>query len=283
MRPGGMTVSLHSMGLPAGRIRYRSFRPSSLSPTQASKMFESMREVAGAATADTRGSTWIASDWESRRIQFDDSRCYSAWSSDDLIGFMWTRRLSVGIWRVVHLQAAYVLPAYHGRGIGYSLNARMILREAARLLGARSVLVADMASPVAFHGWRSRARHAEDFYPLVDGDGKPELSPLEVVAESVASAVYPGLAFDSATGVLHSKTDARRGLVQASGERAVDGYFDEFVRGESGDTALVVMRPRAMEFLANGREVVRAVPRALRRTPGRIRYPANSNYVGVPR
>jgi hypothetical protein len=253
----------------AERVQYRTFRPASLPPAQAAELFDSMRKVASAATIGPLGSTWIDADWESRRIQFEESTCYSAWSSEGLIGFMWTRRVSVESWRAVHLQAAYVLPEHHGRGIGFAMNARMVLREAVGLLGPRSLLVADMASPVAFHGWRSRARRAADFFPLLDGSGRPLRSPLEQVAVAMSSGLYPGVRFDSSTGTLRSKTAGRVGPVRMSGEHEVDAYFADFVSGSQGDTALVVMRPSATEFAANAGEVIKAVPRAIRRNPRR--------------
>jgi hypothetical protein len=256
------------------RVQYRTFRPSSLSPAHAAELFDSMREVASAATMGPPGSTWIDADWESRRTQFEESTCYSAWSSEGLIGFMWTRRVSVESWRAVHLQAAYVLPEHHGRGIGFAMNARMVLREVVGLLGPRSFLVADMASPVAFHGWRSRARRAADFFPLLDGSGRPLKSPLEPVAVAMSSGLYPGVGFDPSTGTLRSKTAGRVGPVRMSGEHEVDAYFAGLVSGSQGDTALVVMRPSATEFVANAGEVIKAVPRAVRRNPRRSRRQA---------
>jgi len=265
------------------RVRYRTFRPSSLPAPQAAELFYAMREVARAATMGPLGSTWVDADWDRRRNQFERSICYSAWSSGRLIGFMWTRRIPVEHWRVVHLQAAFVLPQHHGQGIGFAMNARMVLREAAGLLGPRGVLVADMLSPVAFHGWRSRARRAADFFPCLDEFGRPSESSLEQVAVAISSELYPGVRFDSSSGVLRSKTPDRDGPVGLSGRPEVDAYFAEFIDGSRGDTALVVMRPSATEFIANAGEISKAVWRAVRRNPLRTHRQAEVRECGGQR
>jgi GNAT superfamily N-acetyltransferase len=277
--PVGQEIVRHG----SERIRYRTVLPADLCAGQATELFGSMREVARAATVDSSGSTWVDADWDGRFGQFMESRCHLACSPVGLIGFMWTRRLRVEGWRVVHLQAAYVLPEHHGRGIGFAMNARMVLREAPLLLRGRSLMLADMASPVALHGWRSRARCAADFFPLIDGRGLPRPSPLLDIAGSLAVSVYPGLDFDSRTGVLRSKTHPRGTPMSFSGEDAVDRYFEDFVHGAAGDTALVVMRPRAWEFIANAGQLVRAVPRALRRRPSRRRPPVSPSSLEATR
>lgn len=265
----------------AERVRYTLVRPSRLDPERALALFEEMRSVAVSATKSEGESSWVASEWGQRWSRYLTSTCYLARSQSELIGFMWTNPASVGHWRVVHLQAAYVLPQFHGCGVGFSLNARMMFREVIWRLGFRTLLAADMASPIAFHGWRSRAKQARNFFPRLDErSGRPLRSELESVASLIAAALYPDLSFESRSGVLHSKTESRHPVSTSLTVAAVDGYFSRHVDAEAGDTALVVMRPTASELLLNIGSIALALPRMSRRRVAARSRPAGSRKRG---
>ena len=267
-----MTTLLRSVSGPGssqparhGAVRLESSQVSRLTSSDAASLYVAMGEVARAATTGPDGSSWIDSDWAQRFGQFGSSRCYTAWLDDELIGFMWTKQHRLVGWRFLHLQAAYVLPEHHGRGVGFALNARMLFTEVIRRFGRQMVLVADMASPIAFHGWRSRARSTESFFPhLSDTSGEPSDSPLAELAGIAAAHLYPGVAYDSESGVLLRKTAPTRSNTRWSNEPAVDRFFGRYVDRGAGDTCLVVMRPSPVELFGNTGQMARAIPRALR-------------------
>ncbi len=242
-------------------VSFRRVQVGSLPAVQADELYGSMLDVASdSAGVGSNDVEWIRRSWPSRRSEFDRASCYLAYSAGLLVGFMWASRKRAGRFHLVQLQAAYVRRRFQGCGVGFGLNARMFLREVLAAPGLRTFLVADMVSPVAFHGWRSRAQLAESFFPVLSADGTSlRSSPLSDVAEVATSEIYGSGGILSTAAVLKGRTLPRSGEVRPSGKVDVDRYFREHVSAELGDACLVVMNPSIHELSRNLRNIFGAV------------------------
>jgi GNAT superfamily N-acetyltransferase len=171
--------------------------------------------------------------------------------------------------RSLELQAAFVHPAFQGRGIGFALNARMSLHELShRPLGSRWVVIA-VVNPVAFSGWRRRFQSPDAVYPRLDG--VPPSHELLEAAVAAASDLHPQATFDPLTGVLHGRTKPRSVVVPASGEAEVDAYFARNLDPAAGDVLLAIVDARRAEVLRIARQVPTLCLRSLKPKAGRTR------------
>ena len=233
----------------SGKVWFTKWRLGDLDPAEAAARFQELgRLVAAVATPSLEAGTgWVAEHWDSRWDAVERSTVWSAAIGDTIVAFMLVAEPVIAGSASIYLQAAYVHPALQRRGIAFSLNARMVLRELARRpLGSRWV-VSDVMNPVALAGWRARLSSSAATYPDV-GDGSPR-GELVDVAREAAALLYSDLEFDDATGVLHARTAPRPGPATPSGDRFVDEHFRRHVDHANGDTLLVVFDGRRSEVL----------------------------------
>ncbi len=204
----------------SGKVRFTKWRLGDLDHAEAAARFQELgRLVAAVATPSLEAGTgWVAEHWDSRWDAVERSTVWSAAVGDTIVAFMLVAEPVIAGSASIYLQAAYVHPALQRRGIAFSLNARMVLRELARRpLGSRWV-VSDVMNPVALAGWRARLSSSAATYPDV-GDGSP------------------------------ARTAPRPGPATPSGDRFVDEHFRRHVDHGNGDTLLVVFDGRRSEVL----------------------------------
>ena len=245
-------------------VRLERVEMSSCSETEARRLFDEMgRVVAAAATPDLpAGTGWAAEVWETRWPGIRSVDAYVARAAGELVGFMLCDTVMVGARRALYLQAAYIHPALQGRGIGFAINARVVFRELCAHPFSRRYMVSDMMSPVALAGWRARVSSRDDFFPPMDG--APATASMRQLAIDAARLLYPDLAFDVDSGVLHGRTGPRTEAPIRSGVASVDAHYDRFVDPVAGDTVLVVVNGRRREVLAGAGKLLSAIPRMLR-------------------
>ena len=246
-------------------IRFHRVRVRDLSVTASLSLFESMRQVAAAAVrSDLGDSSWLEERWPARWLEFRGLTTFTAYAGNQLVGFMWVTHRTVSPLNFVQLQAAYILPEFQGQGVGFALNARMFFREIAFQPRRSTFIIADVVSPIALHGWRSRARLSGSFYPVIHDDG-PVPTVLRSAACQAAREFYGDARFNPSTGVLHERTAPRPQSYRWSGDGQVDRYFRDLVSAQDGDACLVVMRPRPVEVICNTDRVLGAVRRLARK------------------
>jgi GNAT superfamily N-acetyltransferase len=250
----------------AGPVRIRRVRLGGLPAGEARRLFDRMGQVM-VATLNPGGSAdanWAARDWDRRWPAMRTCDAYLAEQDGRLVGFLAYETVRVARRRAVHLLAAYILPDYQGLGIAFSINARIVFRSLLTRPLADQVLVMDVLNPLAFRAWRVRVTDGRNFFPAVGGSAEPSPG-LQRVARQVAADRYPSVQFDPASGVLRGKTLPRDGDPPHSGDLVVDRYFDRHVDASSGDTVLVVIDGNRRAVLDGLAQMVRAVPRSLRR------------------
>jgi GNAT superfamily N-acetyltransferase len=256
------------------RLQLRRWRFGDLDAGTAASRFDELgRLVAGVATPSLpAGTGWAAEGWRERWDSAASATVFSAHTESDLVGFMLVGDPMIAGMRSLHLQAAYVHPAFQGRGIGFALNARMGLRELGlHPLGSRW-LVSDLINPVALAGWRARLRSPGATYPRVDG-GAPPPEILEA-ATAAAAELYPHAEFDPLTGVLHGRHRPRPGPTPSSNDAEVDAHFARHVDPAAGDALLSVFDTRRPEVLRIAGRLPGAFLRSIKPRAGSTRRSA---------
>ena len=261
------------------RLTYRRVRFARLSETEFEEHFAKMSLVMTEATRiDSTIAPWASPDWYSRK---DDVRrnadAIMAFDGELLVGFVAYRVRVLCGRSCVHLMSGYVRPNYQGRGIGYASNARIGIPVLLRHSFRGIYMAADLLNPIVMRAWKDRAPTARHIYPAI---GPASENPRLVgAATELAKAGFPALEFDSKTGVLAGKTLPRQNDAPLSGDALIDQHFRSHVRPSDGDTVLMLLDGTRGAVFSYGREILRAVPRILRRTASR-RYRDEAPDVG---
>jgi len=219
----------------------------------------------GDVMAASSGS-WAVADWARRRDQFEQWRAYEVLDGSRTVAFSTYRFVEIDERPAVHVSATYVLPGLRGGGVAFSLMSRIVFRELLRWSRHGHYWVSDVLNPLVLNVWRRRVPQ-QALYPLAR-DEAIDLGPLSDVAARAATALYPSVEFDRATGVLRSKTHPRPAGHPDSGDEAVTRYFRRWVAAESGDTLLVLVDGSWRTLAASSTMLMRALPNLVVR-PGR--------------
>lgn len=248
------------------RLHYATVDLSKLSTSEYDALFGEMGSVMHGATSGGSGSTeWAIEDWRDRKSELRrGSEVFLIRDSCELVGFVTFRVRRVHRRVCLHLSSGYILPTYQGCGIGYLANARIIFHVIVRHPFSSYLMAADILNPVVMAGWRARIPWPEVMYPPVTPGLKP--TALRDIAAELADSAYSASEFNPGTGVLRGKTRPRGSEFTRSGDCAVDGYFEQHVDPTRGDTVLMILDGSRAALLRGVAEILRAVPRSLRRS-----------------
>lgn len=255
---------------PSGRrVELRRIRLAALPRPEARELLDDLLGVVAASmTPGVEPSrSWAAQDFASREDQLcATAEVYLARDRGEVVGFIAYRIEDLAGRPAVHLLAACIEPAYQSSGLGFAMVARIVFRALLSRPGSPYYLAAHIVNPVALAGWRSRILDPQDMFPHL-GEGPGPSDDLVAAACEFAERSSPGLAFDKTTGVISGKHVPGDRLAIRSGDPDVDDLYREHVRGDRGDTVLMLLDGNRTMIRSHVRVLASAVPRAV----GRLR------------
>jgi hypothetical protein len=264
-----MIISSRSTGR---RLRYRRHRLSELSLAEFTRLHSAMGRLMHDTVAATEDPAWADTLWERRRQALRENACAClAYDAERLVGFMTYELFRIGGRTCVHLGSCYVEPRVHGRGVAFSLAARIGFAHFALTPFVDLYFTTNVINPLAVRAWRARSPipRSQHLYPPLDGH--PADPALVSMATEIATRQFPELHFDPRLGVLRDAGLPRGAGTHASGDAEIDAFFDRHVDPCQGESVLLLFDASRRVILHNLGQLLAAVPRATIARPGRRR------------